>query len=101
MKTIAWMLYLFVSTLAIAQETADLSAAQSNKLFATTVEHFSQGKYQTAIEELQEIESKLASNKAVSRQILGFVAYWKGICYNRSQDYPGAIESFGRALSYD
>ncbi len=101
MKTVAWMLYFFLSTLAVAQETADLSAAQSNKLFASTVELFSQGKYQSAIDELKEIEQKLSGSKAVSRQLLGFIAYWKGICYNRSQDYPGAIESFGRALSYE
>ncbi len=101
MKTVAWLLFLVLSTLASAQDTADLSTAQSNNLFATAVELFSQGKYQTAIEELKEIELKLSASKGVSRQLLGFVAYWKGICYNRSQDYPGAIENFDKALSHE
>ncbi len=101
MKTIAWMLCLFFCSLATAQETADISAAQNNTVFASAVELFAQGKYQTVIDELKEIEQKFSQSKGVSRQLLGFVAYWKGICYNRSQDYPGAIESFDRALSHD
>ncbi len=105
MKILAWMLILsisFSSALAqtkgeeIPQEVSNIVAGKS--LFKNASNLFVQGKYLSAVEELTTIES---SRKNDDKATLGLAAYWKGICYNRLQDYPKAIENFDRALGYD
>lgn len=98
MRLLAWMLILCMSIVAHAQETsAEITGASKNKIFKTAVELFSQGKYQTTIEELSSIERSSQNNK----QVLGLIFYWKGICYNRLQEFKQATIHFDKALSYN
>jgi tetratricopeptide (TPR) repeat protein len=100
MKLLAWMLMLSFS-LAFAQETevssAEISKAGEGSVFKTAASLFGQGKYSSTVDELTTIEKNNPSNKSN----LGLASYWKGICYNRLQDFPRAIESFDRALGLD
>jgi tetratricopeptide (TPR) repeat protein len=98
MKVLAWMLILCVSMVAHAQESsAELIGASSNKLFKKAVEYYSEGKYQSTVDELKIVESQNLNNK----QVLGLSSYWKGICYNRLQEFNEAVKSFDQALQYD
>lgn len=94
MKLLAWMLALSFS-FALAQ--TEVTGAKGKSLFKSASESFSQGKYKSTVDELEGIE-KLPN---LDRASLGLISYWKGICFNRLQEYPKAIESFDRALSYD
>lgn len=101
MKLLAWMLILSFSW-AFAQtekeeSSQEISQAGDQKIFQTSSKLFSQGKYSAVVTELSIIEKMSNLNKAT----LGLIAYWKGICYNRIQDFPQAIASFDLALSYD
>ncbi len=80
----------------VAQEISQ--AATGRTLFKEASNLFVQGKYSSTIEELSTIES---TRKNDDKATLGLAAYWKGICYNRLQDFPKAIESFDRSLGYD
>lgn len=103
MKLLARMLIFSITiSFAYAQESEApsveiSSAAKEQSLFKTAGQLFSSGKYKATIEELSSIEQKRNLNNAA----LGLIAYWKGISYNRLQDYPKSIESFDRALSFD
>lgn len=98
MRLLAWMLVLCVSMVAHAQESsAELVDASKNKLFKTAVELFSQGKYQSTIDELKKVEATSTNNN----QVLGLASYWKGICYNRLQEFKEATENFAKALTYN
>ena len=105
MKILAWMLILSISISSalaqtegeeIPQEVTNIVAGKS--LFRTASDLFVQGKYLSAVEELTTIES---TRKNDDKATLGLAAYWKGICYNRLQDFPKAIENFDKALGYD
>ncbi len=101
MKLLAWMLILSFS-LAFAQDekvesSQEITQAGEQKLFRTASGFFAQGKYSAAVTELSALEKNPGLNKATS----GLLSYWKGLCYNRLQDFPQAIASFDRALSYD
>ncbi len=106
MKILAWMLIFSISfTSAFAQTegqdevTPEIAKAAAGKLiFKNASLLFVQGKYQSTIEELSSI--KVTRGKE-EKATLGLAAYWKGVCYNRLQDFPKAIESFDRALGYD
>jgi tetratricopeptide (TPR) repeat protein len=102
MKILAWMLILSFS-FAYAQTegeepSQEISAAGSKNIFKSASQQFSQGKYASTVEELDTIET---SGKLKDKASLGLVAYWKGLCYNRLQDYPKAIENFDRSLGQD
>jgi hypothetical protein len=45
------------------------------------------------------VETQLNSNPRATNLQKGLVAYWKGITYNRTQDFQKAIESFDKSLS--
>lgn len=103
MKLLAWMLILSVSSFAFAQEQAAIEIKESskNKLFQEASVKYSQGKYQSTIEELQAIEVKLQNEKNPNRSLYGLIHYWQGISYNRLQDYAKSIEEFDKSLQYE
>jgi tetratricopeptide (TPR) repeat protein len=95
MRLLAWMLLFCVGLVAFAQENSSGNVSVSdNKLFTAASGFFSQGKYQSTIEELRTIENNHQGNK----EILGISAYWKGICYSRLQEFNEAVKSFDIAL---
>lgn len=100
MRLFAWMLFLCLSMFAHAQEnSSEITGASKNALFKTAVDFFSQGKYQSTVEELKSLETRLGPG--ASKQTLGLINYWKGICYNRLQDFSQSIASFDKSLQLD
>lgn len=98
MRFVAWMLIFCVSMVAYSQEaSSDILDASTNKIFQSAAQSYSQGKYQTTIEDIKAIETSPKTNQ----QILGLVSYWKGICYNRLQEFSEAVASFDKALGYN
>ncbi|MES2527410.1 MAG: tetratricopeptide repeat protein [Bdellovibrionota bacterium] len=104
MKILAWMLILSISILSAHSQTEgeevsqEIVQAKGRSVFSKASALFVQGKYGATIEELTVVET---SNRNADKATLGLAAYWKGICYNRLQDFPKAIESFDRALGLD
>ena len=102
MKVLAWMLILCMCSLAYAQDVSqEVAGASKNSLFKLASELFSQGKYESTVEELSQVEAKLIARNETNKATLGLVTYWKGICYNRLQDFPAAISSFDKSLGLD
>ena len=102
MRLLAWMLILCLGLSAYAQDDSlEISNASSNAIFKNAVDSYSQGKYQAAVEELKTIEAKLTQKGSPNRETLGLIQYWKGICYNRLQDFSEAIKSFDKSLGFD
>ncbi len=95
---VAWMLLLSV---AFAQEENSLQIQQASKeaLFKKSYELFTAGRYNATADELSIIEEKLNTDPKASHLQKGLVAYWKGITYNRTQDFQKAIESFDKSLT--
>jgi tetratricopeptide (TPR) repeat protein len=60
---------------------------------------YSEGKYQSTITELTDVEEKFKDK--MDRQRLGLISYWRGICHNRLQNFSEAIKNFDRALGYE
>lgn len=91
---------IFCLSFAFAQEEertnpAEISAAGKQSLFKDASAFFSAGKYEDTIAELSSVEARTNG-----REALGLAAYWKGICANRLQNYPLAIENFDKALGH-
>lgn len=61
---------------------------------ATTL--YSEGKYQATVDELSRLEKLSVYN--LKNQ--GFIAYWKGMAFNRLQDFRSAIDEFKKSLSF-
>lgn len=97
MKLLAWMLILGVSLSAYAQDVSkEIVDATKTSTYKEAARLFGEGKYQSTAEELTAIEAK-----EKNKQKLGFIAYWKGICYNRLQDFGESIKSFKTALALE
>jgi tetratricopeptide (TPR) repeat protein len=102
MRLLAWMLIgCFTLTSFAWAESIGVSRASGNALLKAASEAFSEGKFQTTVEELKSVESKLLSNSEANKQTLGLISYWKGICFNRLQEFDEAIASFDRSLGLD
>lgn len=102
MKILAWMLILCVSMVAHAQENSkEIDGASKNEVFKKASTFFSEGKYGKTLVELKSIEEELSKNPQSNKQQLGLVHYWKGITYNRLQEFGEAIASFDKALNLD
>jgi tetratricopeptide (TPR) repeat protein len=101
MKILAWMLILLISFAHAETQNVESSeaigAASSRVLFKNASAQFVQGKYGATIDEL----SSIAGRPSLDNATLGLIHYWKGICYNRLQDFPEAISNFDKALSYE
>jgi hypothetical protein len=101
MKRIAWMLLMMLSVCIYANEEVQSLSFAKNKVFQAAAVEFQGGKYQNTLDELIKIENKLIELNAKNKQILGFVNYWKGICYNRLQEFDLAIGQFEKSISHD
>lgn len=99
---VVWILLLSVA-FAQDENSAQLQEASKETLFKKSYELFSAGKYNATIDELNTVEAKLSSDPRATNLQKGLVAYWKGIAYNRTQDFQLAIESFDKSLglNYD
>ena len=98
MRFLACVILFFLSMISLAQENFEkLQKASGNSLFKNAVSFYTEGKYFSTIEELASIEANL-SPKA-DNSVRGLIAYWKGICYSRVQNFPEAITSFSKSLS--
>lgn len=98
MTLVAWMLMFLWMLPVFGEEVATSSShitqAAETRLFSKAAELFEDGKYRATVEELTSLKDKV-KNKADE----GLVYYWKGIAYNRLQDFPLAIENFSKGLS--
>jgi tetratricopeptide (TPR) repeat protein len=96
MKRIVLLLVLCVSFSIHAQKDVvgkEISEASKLPQFKEVTLAYSQGKYQRAIQELSSLEL-ITSDKSQ----LGLIAYWKGVCFNRLQDFANSITSFDKSL---
>lgn len=99
MKLLLWVVLLSMALAAFGEEiSSDISVATKNPVFKEAGQLYSQGKYQATSNELNLVEQKLTASKSADRSTLGFLAYWKGVCHNRSQEFPEAIAQFDKAL---
>lgn len=103
MKLLAWMLIVAISAFTYAQEesSSEIKEASQDAMFKEAASLFSVGKYQATISELNEVENKLTASGNPNRTLYGLISYWKGICYNRLQDFSASIASFDKALGYE
>lgn len=92
---------LLLLSVAYAQEESSLQIQEASKesLFKKSYDLFTSGRYNATLDELSIIETKLYSDVRSTNTQKGLVSYWKGITYNRVQDYTKAIESFDKSLS--
>ncbi len=95
---VAWMLLLSVA-FAQDEKSAQIQEAYKEALFKKSYELFISGRYNATLDELNIVERTLDQDHKSSKAQKGLVAYWKGITYNRTQDFFKAIESFDKSLS--
>ena len=99
MKLLIKLLVLTLCLSAYAQESNDgIESASKNVIFKEASNLFLQGKYQATASELSNVETQLNQSKSTNKSLQGLIAYWKGICYNKTQDFPEAIAQFDKAL---
>lgn len=102
MKLLMGILMLSISMLAYGQEiSAEITNAANVSVFKEASRLYSEGKYQATAVELESVEQKLTQSNTITKTQKGLIAYWKGIAYNRNQDFPKAIASFDLALNND
>ena len=102
MRFLAWMLMILISSWAFAQEKKlELVSEVENLRYKSAIEQFDQGKYDGTIEELNTIEKEILASQTKNKRNLGLISYWKGICYNRLQDYNQAIASFNNSIGFN
>ena len=102
MKLLMWVMTFSVCLLAYGQgPSSEIANDMGQPIFKEASNLFAQGKYQAVVNELDSITLKIAETKNPSRASLGFISYWKGICYNKLQDFPQSIASFDKALGLD
>ena len=100
MKILSLLFFLLFSAHLMAEDSAvEISKASDNKLFAESYSLYHQGKYLATIEELNQVGINNPGN--TSKSFLGLMAYWKGLCFNRTKDYENAILEFSKALGLD
>jgi tetratricopeptide (TPR) repeat protein len=100
MKFLLWPLIFALSFGVFAQNSmTELPDISTSPIYKEAVASYQAGKYQTTIDELKAVEIKISST--ADKMNMGFLSYWMGVCYNRIQDYPLAIENFEKALGVD
>jgi tetratricopeptide (TPR) repeat protein len=100
MKFLLWPVIFALSFGLFAQDSkTELPDLSTNPIYKEAVASYQAGKYQTTIDELKAVEIKIS--QTADKMNMGFLSYWKGVCYNRIQEYPLAIESFEKALGVD
>lgn len=99
MKFLIRILLLTACLSALAQNSSnEIEGASKNVIFKEATSLFLQGKYQATAAELSNVESKLSQTQSSNKALQGLIAYWKGICFNKAQDFPEAISQFDKAL---
>jgi len=102
MKYLALMLILLARLSAHAQENLPgIDSTAKSSLFQKAAKFYSDGKYQAAADELNELFKRLEQSPSTSKAQLGFLAYWQALSLNRLQDYSEAIAKFDKALQLD
>ena len=100
MKFLLWPMIFALSFVLYAQGPSnELPKLSSNIIYKNAVEAYKIGKYSSVIEELKAIE--ISHSTKFDKSALGFLFYWKGICYGRLQEFPLAIESFEKSIELD
>lgn len=94
-----WFFACFLGLAHAEDSSSEIEAASQKTQFKKAAALFAEGKYQATVEELTSIEEALQKEKAPPKATLGLVAYWKGISYNRLQDFPAAISQFDKSLT--
>ena len=99
MKLLMGLLMLTISATAYGQETsAEISGATKNAVFKAASRLYADGKYFATAEELKLLETRLEAADKLSKPLSGLISYWKGICYNKGQNFSQAIAEFDKAL---
>lgn len=80
-----------VASQAIEISPAAMNVAEAKERFSEARRLYEKGDYEATIQELNGLEPKTPEAR-------GLVQYWKGIAFNRLQDYPSAIASFEKSL---
>lgn len=102
MRFVSWILLCSLSLFAHSEELIKETEGHSrNEILKSALAYFSEGKYTATAEELNLVVKKLLEAKQIDRNLLGLSYYWKGICFNRLQEFPQAINSFEEALKYN
>jgi tetratricopeptide (TPR) repeat protein len=101
MKVLAWMFILCVSLVRAEEDFVGTKKLDGKGIFKDAAVYFSQGKYQATVEELKSVEERLLQGKITNQQTLGLIQYWKGITFNRLQNFDLAIQSFDKALGHE
>jgi len=92
----------FLSGILWAQELADsMNSASQGSIYAKASRLFLEGKYQSTVDELDNLEVNLKKQPMRNKSDLAFIYYWKGICFNRLQEFNKAIVSFRKSLDME
>jgi hypothetical protein len=100
MKRFAWMLLILINVCAFANEELQSISISKSKVFENASLEFQSGKYESTLEELIKIETRIESLNSGNKQVQGFIKYWKGICFNRLQEFSEAIKHFESSISF-
>lgn len=85
--------------MAFAQDrSTEIDKASTSRLYQKAAQLYAEGKYESVVSELTDIEKKLSSTSAPNKSDLGFIAYWLGLTNSRLQEFPEAILQFNKAL---
>lgn len=93
MKMIIALYLLTVLNITFANDTQINLNDTNREQFKQAKDLFSQGKYQGAVDNLNQIPKH-----DLKGEVEGLVHYWKGVCYNRLQDYSAAVKEFRKSL---
>jgi tetratricopeptide (TPR) repeat protein len=85
-------------SLAFSQTDSDLTEVSGKTQLAKASKLFFQGKYESAISELDSVEKSIIESDKPDQKMLSLIAYLRGLSNNRIQDYPEAIKAFSKAL---
>lgn len=80
---------------------ASAQSTTNQKTLQVAFDFFYQGRYQNTLLELEKVEKKLLVNVDSNKELLGVIYYWRGICFNRVQNFNEAIVSFEKSLGLD
>jgi len=89
MRQRSLLVFFFLNSIFITFSKAD------PELFKTAVGLYSEGKYKATVTELDRIESRLRKGSHVR----GLVYYWKGMSYNKLQEFQLAEKEFKKSIS--
>lgn len=99
MKLIVSLLLVLFCAQTLAQEsTVEITDASKTSQYAKAYSLFKEGKYNATAAELGEVSKQISKDDLKAQ---GLIAYWRGICFNRAQNFEDAIREFGSALGLE